>query len=93
MKPLLLTATVVAMLCTCIVTLTAIVFCLGMGANSTPAEIRALKLWMAGLSLLGAAGIGAGFFLLRAGQHGWAAGVSFAPAVIMGLILLVALLK
>lgn len=48
---------------------------------------------MAGLSLLGAGGIGGGIFLLRGGQPGWAAAISFLPAVIMGLIFLVALLK
>jgi hypothetical protein len=93
MKALLLAASIVAMLCTALVTLMAIVFCLGMGANATPAEIRALKFWMAGLSLLGAAGIAGGILLLRAGQPGWAAGVSLLPAVIMGVILIVAVNK
>lgn len=93
MKALLIAATLCAMLCTALATLTAVVFCLSMGANSTPAQIRALKLWMAGLSLLGAGGIGGGIFLLRGGQPGWAATVSFLPAVITGLIFIVALLK
>ena len=93
MKPLLLIITIVAMLCTALATLTGIVFCLGMGANSTSAQIRALKLWLAGLSLLGVGGIGGGIVLLRGGQPGWAAGVSFLPAVIMGLVFIVALLK
>lgn len=84
---------ILAMLCTALATLTAVVFCLGMGANAKPPEIRALKLWMLGLTLLGAAGITVGIFLLRAGQPGWAAGVSFAPVVIIGMIFLVALLK
>ena len=83
----------VAMVGTALATLTAVVFCLSMGANSTPAEIRALKFWMLGLPLLGLAGITAGIFLLRASQPGWAAGVSLAPAVIMAIILAVALLK
>jgi hypothetical protein len=48
---------------------------------------------MLGLTLLGVAGIGVGIFLLRAGQPGWAASISFAPVVIIGVILLVALLK
>ncbi len=93
MKSLLIAATIVAMLGTVLATLTAVVFCLGMGANAKPPEIRALKLWMAGLTLPGVAGITVGIFLLRAGQPGWAAGVSFAPAVIMGVIFLVALIK
>lgn len=82
-----------AMICTVIATLTAVVFCLGMGANAKPPEIRMLKLWMLGLTLLGIAGIGVGIYLLRAGQPGWSAGVSFAPTVIMSAILMVALMK
>lgn len=93
MKSTLIALAIVAMLCTAVATLTAVVFCLAGGANATPAQIRALKLWMLGLTLLGVAGIGGGIFLLRAGQPGWAAGVTFAPSVIMGLILAVALLK
>lgn len=93
MKSTLIALAIVAMLCTAVATLTAVVFCLAGGANATPAQIRALKFWMLGLTLLGVAGIGGGIFLLRAGQPGWAAGVSFAPSVIMGLILAVALLK
>ena len=84
---------IVAMICTAFVTMTAIVFCLGMGANSTPREIRALKLWMLGLTLLGVAGISAGIFLLRAGQPGLAAKVSIAPAAIMLVVFIIALNK
>lgn len=84
---------ILAMVCTALATLTAVVFCLAGGANATPAQIRALKLWMLGLTLLGAAGLTVGIFLLRAGQPGWAAGVSFAPVVVIGVIFLVALLK
>lgn len=93
MKSLLIAAAVVAMISTALATLTAVVFCLGMGANAKPPEIRALKLWMAGLTLLGVSGITVGIFLLRAGQPGWAAGVSFTPAVVMLIVLIVALLK
>lgn len=93
MRSLLIAAAITTMICTALAALTAIVFCLGMGANSTPAQIRALKLWMAGLSLLGAAGIGTGVFLLRAGQPAWAAGVRMAPTLVMGVIFLVAMLK
>lgn len=84
---------ILAMICTALVTLTALVFCMAGGANSTPAQIRALKFWMAGLSLLGLAGIVAGVFLIRAGLPGWAAGAAFLPTVIMGIILMIALLK
>ena len=86
-------ASILAMICTAIATLAAVVFCLGMGANAKPPEIRALKIWMLSLTLLGVAGIGLGLFLLRARQPGWAAGISFAPVVIIGIIFLVALLK
>lgn len=93
MKSLLIATAIVAMLGTALATLTAVVFCLGMGANAKPPEIRALKLWMLGLTLLGVAGITVGIFLLRAGQPGWAAGVSFAPVIVIGMIFLVALIK
>ncbi|HMN94921.1 MAG TPA: hypothetical protein PKC43_00715 [Phycisphaerales bacterium] len=93
MKHLLVAAAILAMLCTTMVTLMAIVFCLGMGANAKPPEIRALKLWMLGLFLLGSAGVGIGVFLVRAGHPGWAAGVSAAPSVIMVTILGVALMR
>jgi hypothetical protein len=43
--------------------------------------------------MLGITGIGAGIFLLRAGQPGWAAGISFAPVLIIGVIFLAALFK
>lgn len=84
---------IAAMVCTAIATLVAVVFCMGMGANASPAQIRELKLWMGGLSLLGVAGIVAGIFLMRAGQSGWAAGVAFVPTLIFGLILFVALIR
>ncbi len=90
---MLLAASIFAMICTVIATLTAVVFCLGMGANAKPPEIRALKLWMLGLTLLGAAGIGGGIFLLRAGQPGWAVGIGFAPVVVIGIIFLIAMFK
>ena len=82
-----------AMGCTALATLTALVFCMAGGANSTPSEIRELKLWMGGLSLLGVTGVVAGILLIRAGQPTWAAGAAFAPTVIIGIIFLIALLK
>lgn len=84
---------ILAMVCTVLATLTALVFCMAGGANSTPAQIRVIKLWMAGLSLLGVAGVVVGILLIRAGQPGWAALAAFAPTVIFGLILAIALLK
>ena len=81
------------MIGTAIATVTALVFCMAMGANSTPAQLHTLKLWMAGLSCLGIGGIIIGVLLLRAGLPGWAAGASFAPVIVICLLLGIALLK
>ncbi|WP_414661416.1 hypothetical protein [Horticoccus sp. 23ND18S-11] len=90
MKVLLPAAAVAAMVCTVLATLTAIVFCLGMGANSSSAEIRTLNFWMAGFALLGIAGVVAGIILMRANQHGWAATAAFIPTALMAVIFIVA---
>lgn len=90
MKMLLLVAAIIS---TIIATLTAITFCLGMGANASPAEIRMLKTWMGGFSLLGVAGVVAGILLMRAGQPGYAAGAAFLPAVIVLIVGVVAIAK
>ena len=82
-----------AMLCTVVTTLTAVVCCLAMGANSSAKELGQLKLWMAALSLRGAGGVALAIFLIRSGQPGWAAGAAFAPTVIFAVLLLVALIK
>ncbi len=92
MKSLLPAAAIAAMIVTVLVTLCAVVFCMAGGANSTPAQIRALKLWMAGLSLLGAGGVTAGILLMRAGQHGWAAGAAILPSLVMVIILIVSMI-
>lgn len=84
---------ILAMVCTVLATLTMLVFCMAMGANAKPPEIRALKLWMAGLSLLGVAGVVVGIILIRAGQPGWASLAAFAPTVIFGIILIISLIK
>lgn len=84
---------IAAMIATALSTLVAVVFIMGMGANASPVQIRMLKLWMLGLSLLGIAGILVGILLMRNGQYNMAAAAAFAPTVIMGIILLVALMK
>ena len=84
---------ILAMICTALATLTALVFCMAMGANSTPAQLRALKLWMGGLSILGVAGIVIGILLIRAGQPSLAAVAAVAPTVIFGIILGISLIK
>jgi len=81
---------ILAIACTVLTTLTALTFCMAMGANSTPLQIRALKRWMASLFLLGAAGVASGIALIDAGQPGWASLAAFTPSVLFGLILLVA---
>ena len=82
-----------ALVCTVVVTLTAVVFCMGMGANAKPADIRTLKIWMAGLSLLGAAGVAAGIFLMCDGQPGRAAVAAFAPVVIIAVLFFAAIVR
>lgn len=87
MKPLLVITAVGAIISTIVATLAAVVFCLAGGANSTPAQIHTLKLWMLGCTLGGALGVGAGIWLLRLGSAGWATGAAILPTVIMGAIL------
>ena len=82
-----------AIVCTVVVTLTAVVFCMGMGANANPAEIRRLKLWMAGLSVLGAAGVTVGIFLMCDGQPGRATVAAFAPVIIIIVLFVVAIVR
>jgi hypothetical protein len=84
---------ILAMLCTVFATLVAIVFCMGMGANAKPPEIRALQYWMGGLPLLGIGGVTVGILLIRSGQPVLAAAGAFAPTLIMSILFLVALLK
>jgi hypothetical protein len=84
---------IVAMLITAVSTLTAVVCCLAMGANASPAQIRALKLWMGGLTLLGLAGIVVAIVLLRGGQHGWATIAAAAPTAFIGIVTIIAFLK
>ena len=82
-----------AMLFSLFMTLCALVFCMGMGANAKPDEIRQLKFWMAGFSLLGVAGIVVGIVLMRSGQMGNAALAGIAPAVVVLAVFVVAMLK
>lgn len=81
-----------AMICTIITTLTMLGFCMGMGANASPSAIAALKMWMVGLSVLSLAGIVAGLFLMRS-QPNLAAGLAILPAIIIGVIFVISLLK
>ncbi|MES2625410.1 MAG: hypothetical protein V4628_09035 [Pseudomonadota bacterium] len=80
---------IIGMLLTILSTLTALVFCMGMGANASAAQIHALKLWITGFSLLGIAGIVISIFLLRADQTGWAVNAAFAPTIIIFIIFVI----
>lgn len=82
-----------ALVGTVLATLTGLVLCMAMGANAKPPEIRILKFWMAAIVLLGLTGVGVGVLLMRAGKPGWAALAAFAPTVLLGITLLVALLR
>ena len=84
---------ILAIGCTVLATLMALVVCMAGGANSTPEQIRALKIWMVVIALLGVAGVVVGILLIRAGQTGWASVAAIAPTVIFGIILLIALLR
>jgi hypothetical protein len=84
---------IVGMVVTVVITFTAVVFCMLMGANSTPAQIHVIKLWMAGLSLLGLAGVVVSILLLRASQHTWATWAAFIPTILIVIIFIVAVNK
>lgn len=81
-----------AILCTVAISLTMLVFCSAMGANASPAAIAALKMWMIGMSVLSLAGIVAGLVLMRS-QPNLAAILAIIPAVIIGAIFVISLLK
>lgn len=89
----LLAAAVACMLVTGFLTLSAIVFCLGMGANAKPGEIRALKLWMLAFGLLGAGGVVASILALRAGEERSAWGYALAPSAVILVVFLWAIRK
>ena len=84
---------ILAMLFTVVSTVVALVFCMAMGANSTPAQINRLKIWMCGFSLLAFAGIIVGIVLMRFGQTSWAAGIAFLPTVVITLVSIISVLK
>lgn len=90
MKMILLVAAIISSI---LATLVALTFCMGMGANSSPAEIRMLKLWMAIFSLVGVAGVVAGVLLMRSGQANYAAGAAVAPTVFVIVVAIIALAK
>lgn len=84
---------ILAMICTAIATLVMIVFNLAGAANASAEQIRSMKLWTGGMTLLAVAGIVAAIFLMRAGQPSWAAGAAFLPTVSIAIIFLIAVIK
>ena len=83
----------VAIFCTTLATLVMIVFNVAGAANASAEQIRSMKLWTGGLTLLAVVGIVVGIFMMRAGQPGWAAGAAFVPTVVMVIIFLVAIFQ
>ncbi|HEX2617027.1 MAG TPA: hypothetical protein VHL57_05750 [Flavobacteriales bacterium] len=84
---------IAAMICTAGATLLMLVFTMAGMANSTPEQLRSMKWWAGGLSLLSLACVTIGALLLRQGRSELAALVAFLPTAIMGTIFLVQVLK
>jgi hypothetical protein len=93
MKIMLVTLSIAAMACTAIATLAMLVLHVAGAANAGDQQIRSMKFSAGSLTVFAVACVAAGIYLMRVNQTGWAAGISFAPTVIMGLILAIALLK
>lgn len=84
---------VLAICCTVVITLTAIVFCMSMGANLSPEEIRLLRNWVFGFTVLGIAGVMIAVLLMRSGFPGWGAIAATIPCIISIVVFVVAVLK
>lgn len=80
------------MVCTVGATLLMLVFHLAGAANASPEQIRSMKMWAGGLSVLSLVCVIAGIILMRNGQTAWAVSVAFLPTVVMGILLFIALL-
>ncbi len=84
---------IVAMLCTAVTALTAVIFCAAAGANSDAESIRRLKLWMLACGLGSLVFIGIAIWLLTRHRPGPSAIVAIIPTVLMGATFLVKLLR
>lgn len=62
-------------------TLMILVFLMAGGANSTPAQIRRIKLAMLATAVLGVGCVVGGVWLSTYGYRGWGCGVALAPAL------------
>ena len=74
---------IAAILCTVLSTLLMLVFMMAGAANSSPEQLRSMKWWAGGLSLLSVVCVIAGIMLLRRGRTGQAALVAFLPTGIL----------
>ena len=83
---------ILAMLCTAGSTLLMLGFMLAGAANASEEQLRSMKWWAGGLSLLSLVCVVVGIVLLRQGRSGHAAVVALVPTVVMGMILMVAVL-
>ncbi|MEO8068284.1 MAG: hypothetical protein ABI599_11380 [Flavobacteriales bacterium] len=83
---------IAAMVCTVGTTLLMLVFHAAGAANAGPEQIRSMKLWAGGLSILALVCVIASIVLMRNGQIAWAALIAFIPVVVMGIVFFIALL-
>jgi len=72
-------------------TLVGLVFCMAGGANSSEAQIRAIKAIMLGQGLCWVASLAGGIWALATGRPGWAAGIGILPLGVAVTLLILAL--
>ena len=77
---------IAGMLCTAFVTVLMLVFMVAGAANSNAEQLRSMKLWAGGLSLLSVGCIVAGIVLMRYDRFGLATIVAFVPVAVMFII-------
>ncbi len=83
MKTVLLVSAIASMICTVGFTIMMLVLCIAGCANSTPEQLRTIKLTAGGFSLLAFLGIVGGAWLLYTGKPGLAIAVALFPTVAM----------
>lgn len=84
---------IAAMLATGLATLLMLVLMVAGAANSSDEQLRTMKLWAGGLSLLSLVCVVLGIVLLRQDRSGHAALVAFIPVMVMGFLLLLAVVR
>ena len=85
-----ITLAIVSMLLGTGATLVGLVFCMAGGANSSEAQIRAIKAIMLGFGLCWVASLAVGIWALATGRPGWAAGIGILPLVVVVTLFIVA---